>query len=485
MNWWMLKRKIHTSWLIAIFGASFIVGISFAKSYQLDFFTNPLWMVVFILLIIIICARQYIYLIPILILIGVILGLWRGNLQSKDYERASLLDGKTITVVGTVREDVDSDNNGNIVAVLRDIKINDEKFDGNIWTSFGSRLDIQRSDVIIIEGKVDQGFGSYIGAMYRANLLHASRPTPGDTALHFRDWFSEGVKKSIDAPASSLGIGYLVGQKKALPSDLVDALKIAGLTHIVVASGYNLTILVRLARRLFARISKYLAAMFSGLMIFGFVMVTGLSPSMTRAGIVASLSLLAWYYGRKFNPVVLLIFVGAVTLLINPSYAWGDLGWELSFAAFAGVMILAPLLKAYYFGDREVKFIGQVLIETISATIVTAPILIAAFGQISNVSLIANILILPLVPLAMLLTFVAGLGALIVPASAAIIGKPAQWLLDYMIGVANFLSNLPWAISEVEFSAFVVGAVYVFILLVCVYLWRVTGYNLRESNIVK
>ena len=481
----MLKRKIHTSWHITVLSASFIIGISFARLYQLDYFTNPLWLIISLLSVIIICARQYIYLIPFLVLIGILLGLWRGNLQSSDYERANLLYSKTITVVGTVREDVDSDSNGNTVATLKDVKINDIKFDGIIWVSFGSGLEIQRSDVITVEGRIDQGFGSYIGAMYRAKLLHASRPVPGDVALHFRDWFSGGIKQSIDAPASSLGIGYLVGQKKALPSDLVDALKIAGLTHIVVASGYNLTILVRLARRLFARISKYLAAMFSGFMIFGFVMVTGLSPSMTRAGIVASLSLLAWYYGRKFNPIVLLFFVGAITLLINPSYAWGDLGWELSFAAFAGVMILAPLLKTYYFGDRDVKFVGQVLIETISATIVTAPILILAFGQVSNVSLIANVLILPLVPLAMLLTFIAGLGALIVPASVAIVGKPAEWLLNYMIGVANYLSELPWALSKIEVSAAMVGGVYLFILLACIYLWRVTGYNLRESNIVK
>jgi len=116
---------------------------------------------------------------------------------------------------------------------------------------------------------------------------------------------------------------------------------------------------------------------------------------------------------------------------------------------------------------------------------VTAPILIAAFGQISNVSLIANILILPLVPLAMLLTFIAGLGVLVLPASAIFIGKPAQWLLDYMIKVAEYLSSLPWAISKIELSATMVGIAYLFIVLVCIYLWKVTGYNLRESNIVK
>ncbi len=485
MNWWLLRRKVHTSWLITILSASFIVGVSLAGSSSFTFFTSWLWLVLAFVLVIIICARRYIYLIPVLVIIGLFIGWWRGGLQAESYQEIRDSYGKNVVVVGNVREDVDSDNDGHVVASLNNLIVNDRRVDGSLWVTLSSSLDIQRSDVLTIDGKISPGFGSYSGAVYRANLKKVQRPSPGDVALHFRNWFSDAVRGAIGDPESSLGIGYLVGQKKALPADLIEALKIAGLTHVVVASGYNLTILVRLARRLFAKISKYLAALSSGLMIFGFVMVTGMSPSMTRAGIVASLSLLAWYYGRKFNPIILLIFVGAITLVINPSYVWGDLGWELSFAAFAGVMILAPLLKEYYFGDREIKFIGQVLIETLSATIMTAPILISAFGQISNVSLIANMLILPLVPLAMLLTFIAGIGVLIVPATHVFIGKPAEWLLGYMINVADYLSNLPWALAKIDLSTTGVVVVYGLIVSFCIYLWRVTGYNLRESNIVK
>jgi competence protein ComEC len=321
--------------------------------------------------------------------------------------------------------------------------------------------------------------------MYEAQVRDVVRPQPGDQAREVRDWFAGGVQTAIPQPQASLGLGFLVGQKRALPADLAEALVIAGLTHIVVASGYNLTILVRLARRVFMKISKYTAALAASLMIGGFVAVTGLSPSMSRAALVASLSLAAWYYGRRFHPIVLLSFAAAVTVMVNPAYMAGDLGWQLSFAAFAGVMIFAPLLQRYFFGEKKPGFLRQILGETIAALIVTAPILIGAFGQFSNVAVIANLLVLPLVPLAMLLTFIAGIGAFIAPGLATAIGLPANWLLGYMVQVAEGLSHLSWAQTTVQISQWAVVASYVVIAGVCVYMWRVTKYDLRDANIVE
>jgi competence protein ComEC len=200
---------------------------------------------------------------------------------------------------------------------------------------------------------------------------------------------------------------------------------------------------------------------------------------------VAGLSLLAWYYGRKFHPLVLLPFAAAVTLLVNPSYGWNDLGWQLSFAAFAGVMIVAPLAQRYFFGVEKPKLFRQILGETIAAQIVTLPILVMAFGQFSNVAIIANLLILPLVPLAMLLTLITGLGALLVPSLATFIGMPVSLLLQYMTSVASYLAAMPWAQSDLIVGPFIVATYYVMLLGCCAYVWRKTKYHLRDSNIIE
>lgn len=258
-----------------------------------------------------------------------------------------------------------------------------------------------------------------------------------------------------------------------------------GLTHIVVASGYNLTILVRFARRIFVRVSKYLAALTAGTMIGAFVLITGFSPSMSRAGLVAGLSLLAWYYGRRFHPLVLLSFTAAVTLLINPTFGWNDLGWQLSFLAFAGVMILAPLLQAYFFGSKKPSTLRQIMGETVAAQIATFPILLLAFGTFSNVAVVANLLVLPLVPLAMLLVFASGVLAVIFPAIAFLIATPAQWLLGYMVAVAEFFAGLSWAQSSLAINGWAAVGMYTILVILAFYLWRKTKYNFRQTSIVE
>ena len=486
MNWWVLRRRLHVSWLIAIFCGSLIVGLILTASFQVSTFSSIVFLLLGLSVSLVGLSWRYVYLIPIVIIGGVIVGIWRGSAHNIDLSDMAILYGRTVTISGRVTEDVDSSADGQLTVRLNDLKYNSQDIHGSLWVTVGDgSAEIKRSDRVAITGKVGKGFGSFAGVIYRANLTKITRQSPGDWALNLRDWFTSGVRRAIPDPASSLGIGYLVGQKRALPLDLIEALKIAGLTHVVVASGYNLTILVRLARRMFEKISKYLAALSASLMIFGFVSITGLSPSMTRAALVASLSLAAWYYGRKFHPLILLPMAAAITVVVNPSYLWGDLGWQLSFAAFAGVMILAPLLQRYFFGDSKPGIIRQILGETVSATILTAPILISAFGQISNVSLIANLLVLPLVPLAMLLTFIAGVGVLIIPNLALIVGWPATVVLNYMIWIANQLSKLSWATTQIQVTGFVEVACYVLIVGLCIYLWRVTRYNLAESNIIE
>jgi competence protein ComEC len=426
------------------------------------------------------------YAIIFLIIGGCVMGLSRGGVTHQELAPYTRIVGRQVTLQGTVSEDIDIGKSGELVMRLKDIRINNHALAGTVWISSGAKkVDIRRSDSVTVKGKLATGFGSFAGSMYRAALVKVERLVPGDQALQARDWFSDGVRRAISEPEASLGVGYLVGQRRSLPPELDDALRMAGLMHVVVASGYNLTILVRLARRLFVKISKYLATVSAGGMIVAFVAVTGLSPSMSRAGLVAGLSLAAWYYGRKFHPLVLLPFAAAVTLLINPSYGWNDLGWQLSFAAFAGVMVLAPLMQAYFFGDKKPGTVRQILGETMSAQLVTFPILVVAFGQFSNVAIFANILILPLVPLAMLLTFIAGIGAIVSPVITPIIGLPAQWLLHYMTTAARYVADLPWAQTEITIPPIIAYGGYIVLAGLCFYMWRKTKFTLRDSSIIE
>lgn len=427
---------------------------------------------------------RWIILVPFILCAGIILGLWRGGAERAALLPYQRLEARVVTLMSRIADDPERDARGQTVLRLANVSIDRHELPGVIRGTVRSGTDLKRGDVVTLRGKLKAGFGGFAATMNDATLMRAERPEPGDVARQVRDGFADKVRVAIDEPMVSLGLGYLLGQRRGLPEQLQTALVAAGLTHVVVASGYNLTILVRLMRRLFIRVSKYMAAATSAAMVAGFMAITGLSPSMTRAGLVAGLSLLAWYYGRRIHPLVLLPFAAAVTLMINPSYGWGDVGWQLSFASFAGVMIVAPLGQRFFYGDQKPGVLRQIIGETMAAFVVTWPILVMTFGQFSAVALIANILVLPLVPLAMLLVFATGIGVMAAPLLGIGIGHLASWLLQYMIWVATTVADWPWAQVAVQLPATGVLVVYGLLLSACAYVWWVTRMELGAANVV-
>lgn len=485
MNWWRLRRKVHSSWLIAAAASGAIAGVVGIQWVPQGWFASWIWLVVAVVLMMICLWSRWMVAVVLIVVAGGLLGLWRGATHDHELRPYDQMRGRQVQIVGVVKEDVDRDRHGALLLRVGEVSTESRRLSGVVRVTIAADVDIKRGDRVIVSGKIAEGFAGFAATIYRAKLERVMRPEPGDVARQVRDGFADQVRKAVEEPAVSLGLGYLLGQRRGLPEELALALQAAGLTHIVVASGYNLTILVRIARRLLVKVSKYLATLAAGSMIVGFIAVTGMSPSMSRAGLVTGLALLAWYYGRRFHPLVLLPFAAAVTLLVNPSFGWGDLGWQLSFAAFAGVLIVAPLMQRYFFGEKKPGLVRQIIGETIAAFIVTLPILLVAFGQFSTVAIIANILVLPLVPLAMLLTFLTGVAVLIVPILGGVIGQLTEWLLNYMIWVARELANLPWAQMEVSISPWVAVVGYILLTAGCAYVWRVTRYSLRETNPVE
>ena len=351
-------------WHVAALCYGAVIGVAAAQWIRADI---PGWiagLAVLVIFIIIVKTPQR-YMIVLALVAGVCVGLVRGSGDQAQLTAYEPLIGRQVVLSGTVKDDADVAAGGGLRLQIIDVVLGERSLPGQIWVTIAKPGNIKRGDRLRLSGTLRAGFGNYAASLARASVLKIKRVPGGDPALELRDGFAAQVRRAIREPEASLGIGFLLGKKSELPPQLLEALKIAGLTHIIVASGYNLTILVRLARRLFAKVSKFLAMFASVGLIGGFMAVTGLSPSMTRAGLVTGLSLWAWYYGRKFHPVVLLGVALAITTLWNPSYAWGDVGWQLSFAAFAGVIIVAPIMTAYFFrsadcsGDRA-NFTGNV-----------------------------------------------------------------------------------------------------------------------------
>jgi competence protein ComEC len=441
------------------------------------------WLIGALILMSIALTRRQRWTLVLCIIVGVLLGLWRGVDERQAYDQWKPLIGRTVVLSGRISEDVTRSRSGEARVVLTALHTQQQTLRGDMWVTLRTKASLRRSDVIVIKTVVAEGFGSFAASAYSSTIL--KHRVTKDESRDVRDAFAQSIRRAVNEPFASLGIGFLVGQKSSLPTELEEQLRVVGLTHIIVASGYNLTVLLRMARRLFARVSKYLTALSGGLLIGGFILMTGMSPSMTRAGMVAGLSLAAWYYGRNISPFMLLLFVAAISVLWKPMYLWADVGWCLSFAAFIGVMIISPLIHDYFYGNTPPSFLRQISIETTAALAMTVPISLAIFQSYALYALPANIMVVPLVPYAMLLTFFAGIGALLLPNAAPFFGAPAELLLRVMRDTVEWWSYQPGAAVQASIDIKTIIMYYLLLCSIVGYFWYVTKHNFRSDNIIE
>ena len=436
------RSFLHPSWHFYAIVWGIILGIIFGQILRQVFLAGSLWRLVVALLIIITFYRPTR---PKLILAFVI-GLLISNLRlAPTILSANYFDnliGTEITFSGKIIEDPESDASGTALKLSQIQYPVDSaaSLSGTVYIKLANnRNNLEKSDIVILKGKLSQGFGTFVATMYRPEVVSFERSATGDIFARTKHWFADRVRDFIPAPESELGLGYLMGLKSGLPEALFSALQIVGMTHVIVASGAHLGILTNAAKKFFGKISKFASLLFSLLLIFAFVGIVGFTPSMTRAGLVSALSIIFGYVGRKFTPLRLLSFVAALTLLIEPTFFF-NLGWQLSFASFFGILILAPRFQKVLYGGKRPPWLASMLMTSISTTLVCAPILIYNFGSLSLLSLLVNLIILPTLPYAMLLVFLAGFTSFL-PAVATIFGHLATFLLDLHIFVVNFFSE--------------------------------------------
>ena len=434
-----LRQDLHQSWFIIVYCIGIILGTIIGLVFRISFFTSIFWRLFSILTLIFTLLISKTFLIILIIITGGILSLHRISSELHGENYIKQFHEQNVVITGTIDGDPETDETGTKIK-LKNLQFGDEriKASGSIYVSLRQNYQITRADTITVSGKLSTGFGTFAGYMYKPMIKNISRPEPGDLILRIRNWFAERIKKLIPEPEVNLGLSYLLGMKSNLPNDLSENLRLVGLVHIVVASGAHLSILVNIARKIFGKLSRFSGLLFSIIFILFFMTMVGFTPSILRAGIMSILSLLAWYVGRKFTPWRIIIIVAAFTLILNPMFII-NLGWLLSFASYAGIMVLNPKLTKFFYDKEEPGFIASIIITTISATLMTLPIIIYYYGMISLISIVANLLILPTLPYAMGLVFLTGV-ATGIPGVETFIAFITTKLLDFHILVVNFFS---------------------------------------------
>ena len=264
--------------------------------------------------------------------------------------------------------------------------------------------------------------------------------------------FLERIESVIPEPQAALLGGLVVGAKQSLGKELLDDFRKTGVIHVVVLSGYNLTLV---AGALMWFLGKFLrkkwGLLVGALSIVLFVIMVGASATAVRAGIMALLVLLAQGTGRTYAITRALILAGFVMVLHNPYILLFDPSFQLSFLATVGLIQLAPRVEKYFRFVPTTWKLREIVGATIATQIFVLPLLLYMSGEFSIVGLLVNLLILPLISLTMLFGFLTGIVGFV----STILSMPFAFisyaLLTYELKIVELFSSLPFAAVTISY----------------------------------
>ena len=238
-----------------------------------------------------------------------------------------------------------------------------------------------------------------------------------------------------------MAAGILLGIKSNLPEDFAKQLRETGTIHVVVVSGYNITLIgkILLAATLFLGKRISLGLSVCGVVVFA--LMVGADPPVIRAAIMGIIALIGAYLGKPRN-VLLALFVSAfIMLLINPM-TYSDIGFQLSFLSSFGLIVVDPVLKSWV-KKKYTQGIWESFWTTLSAQVMVWPLIAVYFNSISLISPLVNTLVLETVPVIMLLSTVQIIAYPIFRVLSRVITIPLWIILTYFIEVVRWSSRLP------------------------------------------
>lgn len=262
---------------------------------------------------------------------------------------------------------------------------------------------------------------------------------PWRAANRFRRLLARG-SDVLPEPARSLYGGFVLGDDRGQTPAVVDDFRGAGLTHLLVVSGQNVAFVLVLASPVTTRLGLGGRWAVTLGIIGAFAVLTRFEPSVLRASAMAALAVTASLAGRPAATVRTLALAVSGLVLIDPLLVW-SVGFQLSVAASLGIAVLGPPIAARLSGPTWWR---DALGVTLAAQLGVAPVLVPRFGGLPVVSIVANVLTVPVAGLVTTWGLPAGLVAgLAGPGVARVVHLPTRLLIGWVAGVARVAASVP------------------------------------------
>jgi competence protein ComEC len=482
---------------------AFLVGIFFSSYVFASFwFGGFLLLMAFALMLTAFTSsrRNEMFLVSLCV-IGVALGIFRFTLWDKRVPDVALMSrvNTQVVLVGVVDADPDvREGNTHLTIALRSLEGESDprKVFGSMLITVPRYPDYEYGDELRITGKLmlpkkfseEDGrvfdYPSYLaskGIGYQMSFAQIDKTSEGKGSIlveklfFIKKQFGAALTLALPEPHNALLGGLLLGGKQSLGEVWLERFRVAGIVHIVVLSGYNMTIVAAWLAKIF-RFTGFAGSLSAGAIgIILFAIMTGAGATVVRAAIMANFVLLARATGRTSTMGRALLLAGAFMVLHSPSILAFDPSFQLSFLASLGLVYITPIIEAKTALFKRYPVFREVFVTTCATQIAVLPLLLAQTGMLSLVSLPVNLLVLPVIPLTMFFGFVAGVVSFVFPPLALIVGLPAHVLLSWILSIALYSSRIPFAALHVpNISSLVTLFIYVLLAL-----WLVREHRKR------
>lgn len=323
-------------------------------------------------------------------------------------------------------------------------------------------------------------YGIY-SVMYYAKITHISSNNGNiffSLLYKTKQKFEYQINSLYAEPHASFLAGLLTGSRKGIPLHLLDDFQITGLTHIIAISGYNITIIISVIAGMLFWLPLRQRFIPSVIAIIAFTLFVGASAAVVRASIMGILGLLALQTGRQAHTRLAILWTLFFMLLWNPKYLWYDAGFQLSFMAVIGLTELSPNLDRWFTKVTKNLGIREALQMTIAAQICAVPLIVLLFGRLSLIAPIANVLVAPAIPLAMLFGFVGTVLSFIFFPLGQIFAYIAWGFLEWIVLVAKILAHIPFASVEMPWIS--TGLIIGYYGLLCIVVYRLKSREVKK-----
>ncbi len=276
--------------------------------------------------------------------------------------------------------------------------------------------------------------------------------------------------------AAAFAKALILGDRSGIDYETNTAFKVGGISHIVAVSGLHVSILFSLAALFFGKRKVLLFCLGIPLLAL-FAAVTGFTPSVVRACIMQALMLTALLVNKEYDPPTALGFAALVMLIINPMVII-SVSFQLSFGCMIGIFLFSEGIFHWLMDEKRLgkwknkrvlgrclRWFSRSVSITLSAGVVTTPLVAAYFGTVSLVSLLTNLLVV----WAITYIFYGVLLACGISLLGLFAGRLFAWLTVYpirfVLGTAKLIASMPLAAVYTESMYIVTWLTFTYLLL--------------------